>query len=39
LGTAEQAEVKERSGGLSLAEMANRLLAINPDLRARLRQG
>lgn len=32
LGTAEQAEVKERSGGLSLGEMANRLLdAIDPD--------
>ncbi|MCQ3936440.1 MAG: restriction endonuclease subunit R [Chloroflexi bacterium] len=33
LGTAEQAEVRERSGGLSLAEMANRLLdAIDPDI-------
>jgi type I restriction enzyme R subunit len=32
LGTAEQAEVKERSGGLSLADMSNRLLdAIDPD--------
>lgn len=32
LGTAEQAEVRERSGGLSLAEMANRLLdAIDAD--------
>ena len=32
LGTAEQAEVRERSGGLSLGEMANRLLdAIDPD--------
>jgi type I restriction enzyme R subunit len=28
LGTAEQAEVRERSGGLTLAEMANRLLDI-----------
>jgi type I restriction enzyme R subunit len=33
LGTAEQAEVRERSGGLTLAEMANRLLdAIDPDM-------
>ena len=32
LGTAEQAEVKERSGGLSLADLSNRLLdAIDPD--------
>jgi len=32
LGTAEQSEVKERSGGLSLADMSNRLLdAIDPD--------
>ncbi len=32
LGTTEQAEVKERSGGLSLADMSNRLLdAIDPD--------
>ena len=32
LGTAEQAEVRERSGGLTLTEMANRLLdAIDPD--------
>jgi type I restriction enzyme R subunit len=32
LGTTEQAEVKERSGGLTLTEMANRLLdAIDPD--------
>ncbi len=33
LGTAEQAEVRERSGGLTLTEMANRLLdAIDPDI-------
>jgi type I restriction enzyme R subunit len=33
LGTAEQAEVRERSGGLSLAEIANRLLdALDPDM-------
>jgi type I restriction enzyme R subunit len=32
LGTTEQAEVKERSGGLSLADLSNRLLdAIDPD--------
>ena len=32
LGTAEQAEVRERSGGLSLADLSNRLLdAIDPD--------
>ncbi len=32
LGTAEQAEVKERSGGLSLADLSNRLLDdIDPD--------
>ena len=33
LGTAEQAEVRERSGGLSLADMANRLLdALDADM-------
>jgi type I restriction enzyme R subunit len=33
LGTAEQTEVRERSGGLTLAEMSNRLLdAIDPDI-------
>jgi type I restriction enzyme R subunit len=33
LGAAEQAEVRERSGGLSLGEMANRLLdATDPDI-------
>ncbi|HLO17516.1 MAG TPA: DEAD/DEAH box helicase family protein, partial [Anaerolineales bacterium] len=32
LGTAEQAEVRERTGGLTLADMVNRLLdAIDPD--------
>jgi len=35
LGATEQAEVKERSGGLSLADMSNRLLDAIDQIKSR----